>query len=231
MRFPFSYCFKGKAKMIREHTKKQAIRIITSSANEYREKLEGRNFIFVYRDRDSNCIDFFEALFLPRNYQHLTGVDFVDGNGNLEKKPLLFYERCLRGRLAENDIRFRHDGTTRFKLEALPKIVNFISSSKMTGLYSGNKPLLAVDRLAGTTNFCLGFTRDGNYYAPSSCLLEDIRNLTIKPSQVLAVMSKKSDENVYKDIQYVAKGLPFDKLKLPNELGEIIDRSGYKEKH
>ncbi|MBQ9438951.1 MAG: hypothetical protein IJU50_11555 [Lachnospiraceae bacterium] len=60
------------------------------------------------------------------NYQLLTNIEFVDGNSNLEKKLLLFYERCLAGRLAENDIRFRHDGTARFKLEALPKVVNFI---------------------------------------------------------------------------------------------------------
>ncbi len=64
-------------------------------------------------------------------------------------------------------------------------------------------------------NFCLGFTRDSKFYAPSSCLLEDVRNLTNKPSQVLTVMSKRSDETVYTNIRYVAKGLNLKKLSLP----------------
>ena len=185
------------------------------------------NYLFIYRERTDNSIRFFEALFLPRNFQHLTGLELMDEDGKLIKKPLLFYERCLNRKLSENDIAFRSDGTTRLKLEALPRIVNFISSSKMTGLYNDSRPLLAIDRLAGTTNFCLGFSQDGKYYVPSSCLLEDIRNLAGKPSQVLAVMSKKSDELIYRNIRYVAKKLPFDKLQIPEDLAGIIDRSGY----
>lgn len=61
-------------------------------------------------------------------------------------------------------------------------------------------------------------------------VLEDIRDLSEKPSQVLAVMSKKSDDPVYKDIRYVAKGLPLDKLEVPEDLAGIIDRSGFRKK-
>ena len=211
-----------------DFTKKEAVRIVTSAAKDYQEILSGMNYLFIYRERSNNSVRFFETVFLPRNFQHLTGLELLDGDGSIVKKPLLFYERCLNRKLSEDDIAFRSDGTTRFKLEALPRIVNFISSSKMTGLYNGIRPLLAVDRLAGTTNFCLGFTQDGDYYVPSSCLLEDIRKLAEKPSQVLTVMSKKSDEAIYKNIRYVAKGLPFDRIKLQSELEEIIDRSGYK---
>ena len=209
------------------YTKKEAIRIVTSAAKDYHSILEGNNFLFIFRDKENNSIGFFETVFLPRNYQHLTGIEMLDENGKIEKKPLLFYERCLAGKLSENIIRFRSDGTTKMKLEALPKIVNFVSSSKMTGIYNGSKPILAVDRLAGTTNFCLGFTCDLQYYAPSSCLLEDVRNLTNKPSQVLAVLSKKSDETIYKNIRYIAKGLPFNDLVLPENLIKIIDRSNF----
>ena len=211
-----------------DFTKKEAIRIATSAAKDYQDILSGMNYLFIYRERTDNSVRFFESVFLPRNFQHLTGLELLDGDGRIVKKPLLFYERCLNRKLSEDDIAFRSDGTTRFKLEALPKIVNFISSSKMTGLYNGSRPLLAIDRLAGTTNFCLGFTQDGEYYVLSSCLLEDIRDLANKPSQVLAVMSKKSDEPIYKNIRYVAKKLPFGKIKVPPELEEIIDRSGYR---
>ena len=213
--------------VIKEFTKREAIRIVTAASKDFQRVLEGMNYVFIYRDRSSNEVDYFESIFLPRNFQHLTGIEMVDENGLPDKRPLLFYERCLNSKLSEDGIRFRADGTTRFKLEALPRIVNFISSSKMTGLYNGVRPLLAVDRLTGTTNFCLGFTQDGKYYAPSSCLLEDIRDLSERPSQVLAVMSKKSDAPMYKDIRYVAKGIPFDKLRLPEDIAGIIDRSGF----
>lgn len=206
------------------YTKKEAVRIVTSAAKDYRDSLEGRNFLFIFRNRENNQIEYFEAIFLPRNFQHLTGIETLDKDGNIEKRPGLFYERCLTGKLSESMICFRPDGTTFMKLEALSRIVNFVSSSKMTGLYNGCKPLLAVDRLAGTTNFCLGFTRDRNYYVPSSCLLEDIRNLAEKPSQILAVMSKNSGEKTYQNVRYVAKGLPFDKLVLPADLERIVER-------
>ena len=209
------------------YTKKEAVRILTRTAKDYKEILEGRNFLFIFRNRADNSVSYFETLFLSKNFQHLTGVEYVF-NGQVVREPVRFYNDCVDERISIDHIQFREDGTTQLKLVALPKIVNFISSSKMTGLYNGIRPLLAVDRLAGTTNFCLGFTQDGDYYVPSSCLLEDIRKLAEKPSQVLAVMSKKSDEAIYKNIRYVAKGLPFDRIKLQSELEEIIDRSEYK---
>ena len=38
------------------------------------------------------------------------------------------------------------------KLEALPKLVQFLRFSKMTVLYNGIRHKLAIDRIAGTTN-------------------------------------------------------------------------------
>lgn len=210
-----------------QYTIKDAIRIVTSTAKDYRESLEGQNYLFIFRNRSDNSIGYFESVFLPRNFQHLTGLDMIDENGNIDNKPLLFYERCLSGKLSDKTIKFRSDGTSFMKLEALPKVVNFISSSKMTGIYTGNRPLLAIDRLAGTTNFCLGFTMSGRFYTPSSCLLEDIRKLTDIPAQVLAIVSKSSDEKIYGNIRYVAKGLSFSEIILPDDLDHIIDRSGY----
>ena len=214
--------------VVNNYSKKDAIRIVTSAAKDYQEVLSGMNYVFIYRERSDNSVGFFETLFLPRNFQHLTGLELLNEKGHVEKQPLLFYERCLNRKLSEEDIQFRKDGTTRFKLAALPKIVNFIRCSKMTGIYNETRPLLAIDRLAGTTNFCLGFTDCGMYYVASSCLLEDIRDIADRPSQVLAVMSKSTDDMVYKDIRYVAKGIPFDKLGIPEALDRMIDRSGYR---
>ncbi|XCP86218.1 hypothetical protein ABXS75_05270 [Roseburia hominis] len=118
------------------------------------------------------------------------------------------------------------------KLEALPKLVQFLRFSKMTALYNGIKPKLAVDRVAGTTNYCLGFIKDGDYFVPSSCLLEDIRKLGDNPSQILAIMSKKANQSepIYKEIRYVAKGVPLNKLNLSDELSNLISLEKYVEK-
>lgn len=135
-----------------------------------------------------------------------------------------FYNKCIKNILIENEIRFKADGTTPLKLQALPKLVNFLQFSKMTTLYNGVRPKLSMERIAGTTNYCMGFVKDKGYYVPNSCLLEDIRNLGEKPSQILAIFSKHTDEKCgpYKDVRYVAKGVPLDKICMPQELREKI---------
>lgn len=214
------------------YTKKEALRIIIATAKEYAKMLEGLNYLFIYRNRCDNDIEYFETVFLPRNYQHLTGIEFLDGAGNLRKNSVFFYGKCLDNALTEDEIRFKEDGTTPLKLEALPKLVQFLRFSKMTALYNGIKPKLAVERVAGTINYCLGFIKEGAYFVPSSCLLEDVRNLGDNPSQILAIMSKKADksEPVYKEIRYVAKGVRLNKLKMPDQLGNLISLEQYVEK-
>lgn len=214
------------------YTKKEALRIIIATAKEYAKMLEGLNYLFIFRDRTSNEIEYFESVFLPRNYQHLTGVEFLDTAGNLQKNSVFFYHKCIDNILAEDEFRFKEDGTTPLKLEALPKLVQFLRFSKMTALYNGIGPKLMVDRVAGTTNYCLGFIKDGDYFVPSSCLLEDIRKLGDNPSQILAIMSKKANQSepIYKEIRYVAKGVPLNKLKLSDELSRLISLEKYVEK-
>lgn len=149
------------------YTKKEALRIVIATAKEYQRKLEGFNYLFIYRDRKSNNVDFFETVFLPRN---------------------------------------------------------FLQFSKMTTLYNGVRPKLSMERIAGTTNYCMGFIKDQDYFVPNSCLLEDIRNLGENPSQILAIFSKlaKNKSEIYKNICYVAKGVPLEKIQMPKELQEKI---------
>ncbi len=218
--------------MRRTYTKKEALRIIITTAKEYKKMLEGMNYLFVYRNRENNLLEFFETLFLPRNYLHLTGIEYVNAKGEKQMNAVDFYDKCIKNILTENEIEFRKDGTTTLKLEALPKLVRFLRFSKMTALYNEVRPKLSVERVAGTTNYCLGFVRDGNYYIPNSCLLEDIRNLGDYPSQILAIFSKhaKKREKTYKDIRYVAKGVSLNKIQLPDELEEIISLENYVER-
>lgn len=74
---------------------------------------------------------------------------------------------------------------------------------------------------------------DKNYYVPSSCLLEDIRNLADITFQILAIFSKPATKSapVYKDIRYVAKSFKLTTLKLSTELSSLISLENYKEKN
>ncbi len=208
-----------------------AIRIITSSAKDYEEILKGNNYIFIYRNRNTNCIEFFESVFLARNFQHLTGIEYIDDNGKAIVNSLQFYQKCVRQKLKPCEIRFRTDGTTALKLTTLPLIINFLKISKMTAIYNGSRPKLTIDRLAGTTNFCLGFTYDKcGYYVPSSALCKDIRKLSNEAYQILAVFSKKASRShpIYRDIRYVAKGVPLNKLTFPDNLKKLISLENYR---
>lgn len=206
------------------YTKKEALRVMIATAKEYEKNLVGRNYLFLYRNQETHQIEYFETVFLARNFQHLTGVEFLDEQGNVRKNSVFFYRKCLSNTITEKEICFKKDGTTPLKLAVLPQVVHFLKFSKMTTFYNGARPKLALERLAGTTHYCLGFIREGNYYIPSSCLQEDIRNLGDKPSQVLAVMSKKanSSEKQYKEICYTAKGITLSNLRLPEALSQLI---------
>ena len=79
------------------------------------------------------------------------------------------------------------------KLSALPVLMNITKITKITGDYNCVRPYLLVDKVMGGVNFCLGLSKEQDFYVPSSALLEDIKNLTIAPAQVLVILEKTVD--------------------------------------
>ncbi len=204
-------------------SKADAIRIVTAAAKEYKEKLDGKNLLFVCLNEGQ--IETFETLFRGSNFQHLTGIEMIDADNKALKNPKFFYSKCLKGKLKETEIRFKEDGTTELKLNAITSVVRYIDKSKMTGPFNGTGLQLVVDRLVGTTSYCIGLTMEGNYYAPSSCLLEDVRKLTNPWSRILAVFEKQatSEEKEYTSLRYVAKDYTFSNEQIPAGISEITD--------
>ena len=191
-------------------TKKDAIRIVCNAAKIYKEKLANKNFLIIFKSRENNKIEYFEVIFLPRNFQHLTGLEYY-----AEHRSVEFYNKCLNHTLREQDFEFKEDGTTQYKLQALPLLVDFCKVSKMTASLDVYRPHLYVDKLAGNISACLGFIKEGNYYIPNTCLLGDIRDFGKSTSQILAILSKPASKycSTYNDIEYLAKGFNPDKLK------------------
>lgn len=205
------------------YTKKDAIKIVTSAAKIYHQKLANKNFLIIFKNQQKNTIDCFEILFLPRNFQHLTGLELLDEYGNKISNSVSFYNKCKDNKLKENEIRFRDDGMTPLKLKALPKIINFCTSSKMTTTLDSYHPKLTVDRLVGNISVCLGVIKEKNYYIPNTCLLEDIRSKGNAISQILMIMSKQNKKNtIYSKIEYTAKGINPSQLNFPHKIQNII---------
>lgn len=205
-----------------------ARRRVLNCAKQYQQRLLNKKIIIIYREKRDNVIRYIEVVFHERNYQHLTGLELIDKNGDvLHNQSMNFYRKCVENKLSVDELRFKLDGTTQLKLEALPVLMDITKITKITGDYNNIRPYLFVDKVIGGVNFCLGLSRDDNVYVPSSALLEDIKRLTEAPSQVLAILEKDVDADIYSIIKNVAKGLNLSNITLPQEINAMIDLKNY----
>lgn len=209
-------------------TKEEARRRVLNCAKQYQQKLLNKKLIIIYRERKDNAIRYIEVVFYDRNYQHLTGLELIDKDGNvLHHQAVNFYRKCIENKLGKEEFRFKVDGTTHLKLLALPALMDVTKITKITGEYNNIRPYLFVDKVMGGVNFCLGLSKENEGYVPSSALLEDIKKLTDTPSQVLAIFEKEIDSDTYMTVKYVAKGLNLNNIKIPDDINSMIDLKNY----
>lgn len=64
-------------------TREDARRTVLNCAKQYQEKLLNKKLIIIYRERQSNSIQYIEVIFYKRNFQHLTGLELIDADGNV----------------------------------------------------------------------------------------------------------------------------------------------------
>lgn len=209
-------------------TKEDARRNVLNCAKQYQKKLLNKKFLVIYRERRDSMIRYIEVAFYERNYQHLTGLELIDREGNvLRKQSVNFYRKCIENKLGLEEFRFKVDGTTHLKLAALPVLMDITKITKITGDYNHMRPYLLVDKVVGGVNFCLGLSKEDDIYVPSSALLADIKNLTDAPSQVLVILEKETLEEIYMVVKHVAKGLNLNSLVLPDEIKDMISLDNY----
>lgn len=202
-------------------TREAARRRVLNCAKLYKSKLLNKKMLIIYRERRDNTVRCIEVAFCERNFQHLTGLELLDEDGNvLHNQSINFFRKCLENKLALDEFRFREDGISHLKLD-VTKI------TKITGDYNNLRPYLLVNKVIGGVNFCLGLSREKDVYVPSSALLEDIKKLTDSPSQVLAIMEKESGGSVYSTIKHVAKGLNLNNLVLLENISQMISLENY----
>lgn len=209
-------------------TKEEARRTVLNCAKQYQKKLLHKKLIIIYRERTDYSIRYIEVTFYERNYQHLTGLELVDQNGTvIPKQSVNFYRKCIENKLGIDEIKFKDDGTTRLKLMALPILMDVTKVTKITGDYNNVRPYLLMDKVIGGVNFCLGLIKERDDYVPSSVLLENIKNLTDAPSQVLAILEKEFHTEIYNVVKHVAKGLNLNNIQLPDEINKKISLESY----
>ena len=189
---------------MRNITKKDALATIFSCASAYEQNLVRKNLIFVTTTKDNNKVSFFETTFLPSNFRHLTGVD-------TKIDSLDFYDLALKRRLKAEDFDFMTDGTTKMKLSVLQSLMNIHVTARMAGDFDFSKSLLITDKLAGTVTAAMGFRKIRGTYVPNTALNTDLRLVTKKPIQRIAVIFTKEEAvEKYNTLTYIAKGITVD---------------------
>lgn len=180
--------------------KADALKIIIKSAELYRENLENRNFLFISLVNKVN-LNFIEVKFHKSNFKHLTGVVIP----NEKISATQFYKKCLNHKLSLYDFELRTDGTTELKLSVLPQLMNINKSVKMIGDFNNYRPKLYIGKLAGNITACIGLNKDDEFYVPATSLKEDIRGLVVKTEKVIAIFSKRIEDELYTDLTYLSK--------------------------
>ncbi len=204
--------------------KKKAISIITKAAKLYHENLEDQKVLFIYgvpsiinKQLSQNTetftgLDFYEVVFHRSNFLHLTGVII---NKETTRSAINFYEKCIDGRLSEEDFMLSKDGTTDQKLDVIESMMNIKKVAAMIGEFTDRGPKLYSEKVAGNICACMGFVSDGytKLNVPNTLLKKDIRDVSSKPQQkIFAIMSKKYTDEKYSVIEKCDKALDLSKV-------------------
>ena len=182
-------------------SKRLATRIIVCCAREYHNNLENRNLLIVYGSPSKP--DFFETIFLPSNFLHLTGVRPVSDK---ILSSSVFYQKAMNG-----------------KLSVLPWLTKVHLIAKMVGTYNPVRSMQYTDKLVGNTKAFLGFIFQNGFYIPNTAREGDIRNFSLyQPQKVLAIFRKHVDIGQYQELCYIAKGLDVNTIVLPRNIKRCL---------
>ncbi len=207
-------------------TTQEAVDKVVRCGKIYRDKLADKSFLVLYKDRILNSIEYLELIFRPSNYQHMTGLQLVDDEGNEKKHcSIEFYHKCISSLLIPDEIRFK-DNTTNLKLNCLDNMMSFTRISKITGEYKKeSKIFLDGDYLIGGINgfYTISRNEDNCTYYPRSIINDDIRKYAITSNQILAIFSTKYNKrNNYPTVCYVAHGVNLTNLSLADAVKNKI---------
>ncbi len=137
-----------------------------------------------------------------------------------------FFEKCIDGRLSEDDFMLSKDGTTAQKLDVIESMMNIKKVAAMIGEFTDRGPKLYSEKVSGNTCACMGFVTDGytRLNVPNTLLKKDIRDVSSKPQQkIFAIMSKNYTDEKYSIVEKCDKTLELSKV---SEIRDYADIKG-----
>lgn len=205
----------GKSKNI---SKKEAISILVKAAKQYDAQLNNRHFMVVYQE--GNLTKEVVLGFRAMNFLHLTGV-----KTSLSAKQ--FYFACLNGKLAERDVDLATNGKAQQKLAVLPYLSQLLYNNCMIGYFIDNGIYIRSDYFVGSTKVFLGvgFRYGKTTDFPVTLYNENVRKLVNPICKVLAIFSKKYNNDYFDTCTYLSKGQQVCKLKLDARVKASIDKN------
>jgi len=198
--------------------REKVLKKIFESAQAYRKNLQDKNILFIFKKAHKVC--WIEALFLARNFKHLTGVD-----SNIRANA--FYSRALDKRLGTEDLGVLQ-GTTELKLDVLPVLIETLSGKTRKALMIGEKAQVSgyyfhTEKMIGSVSRavgCMGFVQEkSSFYVPNTVLKADIREKTSESVPVEALYIKRRRDPLY-EILFARK--TYDVSHIPEALRKKI---------
>ena len=207
---------------MKKYIKTEAIAIVVKCAQIYKNELDGKTLLFICTDKHKNIVPV-EFSFYGNNYMHLTGLKPPKRSKDAALFANDFYRKCLEHKLSAEDFDFSEDGTTQMKLEVLPTIIAKHLQAKMIGDYDSAKPRLYTEKIAGSTNACMGFIFDEKLqqYVPNTVVKEDIRDLTCGTLRVIATYRKAIHATRYEERTYIAKKIGLSTVDFPADFAYL----------
>ncbi len=192
--------------------------IIMQVAEEYKAKMVGRSFLYVFEGRA------IEVVYRTKDFMHLTGVDT---NSSAEQ----FYKDAIRKKLKPKQIFFssRHPYDLCMKkmtqLANLCKVIDselFMLEDTETNTFTYKFGLTDLQ-----LTVCLSEDTDsngnvvGDHYIARSFRVEDSFERADGAFEVQYIFSKRNDTRKYDTIMYMDKRMKIEDL--PDEVKEMLD--------
>ena len=102
-------------------------------------------------------------------------------------------------------------------------------SAKRIGDYNNNKVNINIEKVIGSTYYCLGFSNLNSnnkiirYYYPRTLLQENLKNNIIDDNKIIAILSKNKNQKLYNEITYLSKEATLLRLKENEKVKNLID--------
>lgn len=185
---------------MKNFSKAEAIRIITDAATEYDASMRNRQFLVAYSG--SPGIDFCIVGFKAHNFKHFTGV-------KSDLSAADFYRKALAHKLSPNDFCFDSAGNAQRKLAVLPQLSRMFFGNALRGVFARSGIRLEADYVIGgtATRIAVAFRNGNKFDVPVSLYCEDVKNLTIGSTKVLAVWRRSFGETDFTENTYNATGI------------------------